>query len=455
MNQSSPAPTTRDYIDLLHGKFDWTTPAQLEDAFAAFKASKTNHLAVFFHGGLVNRSEGLGQAQRLIDGYRKAGAYPFFFIWNSGLLTALEAALLPFADNLVIRRVVERHLVFFTRLLDDTLKLKTHEGDVLRAIGNLPRDTPPRRLTLLGALGRVVDSIWLPRRHDVALPDPDLWRQKIDAFEKDLETDVAGLGDLSDGLKFTADIGSKILRRLWERFRSGHDHGLYTSLIEEVGVAIGLDAALGKLWGTMKTDIDQAFLPDPAVYGGTAFLQGLTEVSDANTRLTLIGHSGGSVYIDRMLRAIDAKKLPIDIKADVVFIAAALSFDELAATISSGVFARRVRNYRLFALKNECEAGYWQVPGVYDKSLLYLLSALCEFDPDEDKPLVGMQRYWSEASPYTVPNILTVTGTIPPAARVWSRTDPLAPPGFRASAVKHEGFAEEPKTNESVGEFLR
>jgi hypothetical protein len=453
VNHSSPAPTTRDYIDLLHGKFGWTTPAQLEDAFAAFKTSKANHLAVFFHGGLVNRGEGLAQAQRLIDGYRNAGAYPFFFIWNSGLLTAVEAALLPFADNLVIRRVVERHLVFFTRLLDDALKLKTAEGDLLRAIGDLPRDTPPRRLTLLGALGRIVDSIWLPRRRDFALPDPDLWRQKIDAFEKDLEKDMAGLGDLSDGLKFTEAIGSKILHRLWQRFRSGHDHGLYTSLIEEVAVAIGLDAALGKLWETMKSDIDQAFLPDPAVYGGTAFLQGLTEVWDASTRLTLIAHSGGTVYIDRMLRAIDAK-LPADVKADIVFIAAALSFDAFAATIASGVFARRVGEYRLFALKDECEAGYWQVPGVYDKSMLYLLSALCEFDPDEDKPLVGMQRYWSGASPYSMPNILTVTGTIPPGARVWSPTDPLAPPGFRANAVKHEGFAEEPKTDESVGEFL-
>ena len=120
-----------------------------------------------------------------------------------------------------------------------------------------------------------------------------------------------------------------------------------------------------------------------------------------------------------------------------------------------GTFARRVAKYRLFALKDECEGGYWQVPGVYDKSLLYLLSALCEFDPEEDKPLIGMQRYWSGAPPYdAVPSILAVTGTIPPNARVWSPTHPHAPRGFRASAVRHQGFAVEPKTNESVEEFL-
>ena len=219
-------------------------------------------------------------------------------------------------------------------------------------------------------------------------------------------------------------------------------------------MAIGLDAVLGKLWGTMKSDIDQAFLPDPAVYGGTAFVQGLTEVWDANTRLTLIGHSGGTVYIDRMLRAIDAK-LPADVKADIVFIAPALSFDAFAATITSGAFARRVAKSRLFALKDECESGHWHFPGVYDKSLLYLLSALCEFDPEDDKPLVAMQRYWTGASPYdVVPNILTVTGTIAPDARVWSPTDAHALPGFRANARRHQGFAVEPMTNESVEEFL-
>ena len=147
MNHSSPAPTTRDYIDLLHGKFDWTTPAQLEDAFAAVKTSKTNHPAVSFQGGLVDRSAGLAQAQKLIDGYRNAGAYPFFFISSSGLLTALEGALLPFADNLVIRRVVERRSLFCTRQLDDTLKLKGPTGDLLHAVANLQRDSDRGTIT--------------------------------------------------------------------------------------------------------------------------------------------------------------------------------------------------------------------------------------------------------------------------------------------------------------------
>ena len=139
----------------------------------------------------------------------------------------------------------------------------------------------------------------------------------------------------------------------------------------------------------------------------------------------------------------------------MVFIAAALSFEALAATIDTGVFQRRVSRYRFFALKEECEAGYWQVPGVYDKSLLYLLSALCESDREEDKALVGMERYWSGAPQNHTGEIRTVMKTIAPNAHVWSPTDALAPLGFRANARKHQGFPVEAKTHESVQEFLR
>ncbi|HXX84585.1 MAG TPA: hypothetical protein VEN29_11435 [Casimicrobiaceae bacterium] len=204
----------------------------------------------------------------------------------------------------------------------------------------------------------------------------------------------------------------------------------------------------------MKKDIDRAFRSGSTTYGGTAFLEGLMRVWNADARLTLIGHSAGTVYIDRMLKAMD-QRLPPEIKADIVFIAAALAFDRFAATIDTAVLRRRVRNYRLFALKEECEAGYWEVPGVYDKSLLYLLSALCECDPEADKALLGMQRYWSGTPPYNTPDIRTVTTQIVPSARVWSPTDPLAPAGFRANAREHGGFAEEPKTNQSVQRFLR
>src|SRR6516225_9059498 len=80
------------HIDLVDGKFCRTTADDLNRAFNNLQTS--NHLCVFFHGGLVPRSEGLDTASLLAGDYTNAGAYPFFFIWNSGLLDARNSGLL-------------------------------------------------------------------------------------------------------------------------------------------------------------------------------------------------------------------------------------------------------------------------------------------------------------------------------------------------------------------------
>lgn len=444
-----------DYIDLVHGEFDQTNLYNLEQAFLAFESSKKNHLAVFFHGGLVSRSDGMEEADQLIAGYRGAGAYPFFFIWNSGLLTALQRLLSPFADDAVIRRVVQRDMIFVIQemLLVQGLVPEEQQQPLRDIAQELGGDEPPP-LTRLAELGRSVDAIWALRRGDVTLP---LVEERIRKFQEDLAKDRIIMNSrrwMNQNKRFTPVLGSGILARVWNRLISGHDHGLYTTLIEEIAIAIGLDVILAGIWESMKADIDNAFRDDGTKkYGGTAFLECLRAAWKDDMRLTLIAHSGGAVYINRLLNAID-DRLPPQIKADIVFIAAALSFDAFAETIDDDVFKNRVRSYRVFALEDKCEGGYWQVPFVYDKSLLYLLSALCERDGDADKALVGMQRYWSGRKPYKTPNITTVTNTISINERVWSPTDPSAPDGYRANAHEHGDFAVEPETNASVQHFL-
>ena len=91
-------------------------------------------------------------------------------------------------------------------------------------------------------------------------------------------------------------------------------------------------------------------------------------------------------------------------------------------------------------------------PPVYDKSLLYLVSSLCEDDPNADKPLVGMQRYWKDAPPYCDPEILAVTNFIGTERSVWSPTKSGAKPGYRSHATHHGTFpvGPPPDTNASV-----
>lgn len=446
--------TKNDYIDLVHGEFDQTNSADLDAAFRALVASGTNHLAVFFHGGLVGRANAMRTAEQLIGGYRNAGAYPFFFIWNSDLWTALQRLLSPLAEDHVVRRIVEQHIRFVCRQMVEVGGLTSGHREILSQIANRPREEPPPTLAVLAERGRTIDAIWAQRTPGATLADAT---NKIDAFEKELADDptLVTFGRwLNQNRRFTPQLGGGIIRRVIERMNSGHDHGLYTTLIEEIGIAIGLDVILSGIWYSMKADVDDGFRGAADRYGGTAFLDLLSNVWNSSMRLTLIGHSGGAVYINRMLNAIDDRLAP-EIQADVVFIAAAVSCQAFAETIDSTIFARRVRSYRFFALDDKHEGGYWEVPGVYDKSMLYLLSALCERDSEADRPLVGMYRYWRGTAPYDTPDLKLVTGAIAEHERVWSPTAMTAPDGHRANARYHVGFPVEAETNRSVQHFLR
>jgi hypothetical protein len=197
----------------------------------------------------------------------------------------------------------------------------------------------------------------------------------------------------------------------------------------------------------MKADIDLAFAPAPRA-GGTVFLEKLkkawTELP--NLRVTLIGHSAGAIYVQRFIEALDASFGPQQ-AVEVITLAAAISFERMVQGLSA--LQRRLSAVRVFGLSDRREGGYWEVPFIYNKSLLYIVSSLCEGDPEADKPLLGMRRYWSGLKPYNQHDIKVITKFIE-SRRVWSPTSKTAKPGYRSNATRHGTFPEDDETNESV-----
>ena len=436
-----------NHIDLRYGKFDQTTPDDLARAFAEFDKSKTNHLCVFFHGGLVGRAAGQAQAAKLLPGYADAGAYPFFFIWNSDLWTALSRPTRKYSRNIVFRRVVEQHLVFIAATMLQALPRDYNLQHALAAIATLRRADAPLPLTALAAFGRIADSVWNRRPAGVTL---SIRPGQLSAFERQLVQDPsirARGGLLDDKTRFTVQKGQGLVRRVIRRFRKGRDHGLYTTIVEELLRIARVDEVCARAWENIQSFIDDSFNANELLWGGTAFVQQLASRWNKDMRLTLVAHSAGAIYVGRMLREI--ARLPQDIKADVVLIAAGVSFAKLGASID--LFKNK---FRFFALQDEYEGGYPEIPPLYDKSLLYFVSALCERDRYMDREMVGMQRYWSGRRPYDTGPVRRITSRIPRAARVWSPTAAGAPPGFRAKAEEHGGFAEETETHGSVQDFL-
>jgi len=434
-------------IDLSGGQFHDTNPEQLTQAFAQFLQSGTSHLCVFFHGGLVGQQDGLKTAHALMKSFTDAGAYPFFFIWNSDLLTTLGELLKPHQEDPQFVTAANRGFAIVARKMAAALG---QESLTQRAKVRAPRGGA-KSLKALSGEARPYDRAWA--RQDGA---------QLSISHKEMDEFVASIVAVPSALPREQGFVTGKLRgrhnplwRIIHRFNTGHDHGLYTTLVEELLIAAQFGGVGETIWGQMKKDVDSAFAFDASA-GGSAFLDHLLSAwaTNPNLRVTLIGHSAGAIYVQRFLEALDARA-PNDRsrQVEVVTLAAALSFDRLNQRFD--VWEKRVKALRVFGLSNPVEINYWEVPFVYDKSLLYLVSSLCEADPDADKPLLGMQRYWSGEPPYDQPALERVIDFIVSTRSVWSLTPDDAKCGYRTQAIRHGGFPVDPETMESMAYILK
>jgi hypothetical protein len=106
--------TTKNYCTSQKGIFDSggpypTNKVDMDAAMAAY-AEVCDHksLALFFHGGLVNRESGMNDtARKLITPYSTiGGAYPYFFIWESGLVETLVQNLPDIAGDVIFKQTL-------------------------------------------------------------------------------------------------------------------------------------------------------------------------------------------------------------------------------------------------------------------------------------------------------------------------------------------------------------
>jgi len=479
----------RYYVDLADGRFNLTTAADLAEVFARLEAAPTrDHLAVHFHGGLVSRASAEAGAEGLLPYYESGGAYPVFFFWHSNLGTTLTKNLDEIASEPVFQRLVKR-------LIQLALgKLAAHAG--ARAAGPLVLESENRVPDDLPSLARYANE-----REPDGVAGVALTESQADAAQAELETDpivqaesraIAAavappapettVRERAAGAKPVAPRRTRMsaavvqelaaehpapgarlgvvtfatlairgviaLRRVIQRFSGGRDHGLYTTVVEELLRELYVDSLGALAWTLMKKDTLDAFGPDPAMHGGTAFVQRLSAWWKPGRHITLIGHSTGAIYIGHFVAHANSV-LPAEAKFDVALLAPACSFAFMAEKLP--LFEKRVRRIRLFGLKDTLERGYWEVPVIYGASLLYMVSGLFE-EPTVDQPLVGMERYFSNAAPYVTPEISAVTAYLAGKC-VWSIATGAA--GLVSGAERHGGFTEDPQTRDSLREFLR
>jgi hypothetical protein len=470
-------------VVLKDGKFDLTSRPDLDNILTDVGEQKSKPLVVHFHGGLVGLQSGLSGAAFLKSKYEDAGGRPVFFVWESGWTEVLEQNLPKIFNEAIFRQLLLRITQFAKAKLSQSL---TPAGLGGKGIGLLHVDQPTLETELAKAQA---DAVYEPFQ-DI---DPDTFPvaqftqaellQVQSALQSDVtlqmqasaiassmqapvSTTVGGKGirvqessttlmspsvlkemrspaDSSKGLFGLASVriiggAVKTLIRIVDRFSTHRDHGFYKTIVEEILREFYVDNAGQFFWNGMKKETVDAFGPDDQVFGGTAFLKGLATLNAAGKlpqRVVLVGHSAGSIYICHFLE--NARIVLPTTTFEVLLVAPACTFEQLNKTISSSSGA--IGRLRVFGMSDDVEQADVLVPVLYPSSLLYFVSGLLEDEPD--KPILGMQRYYSGKSPYATAQITGVTSTsefVKPNALDWAQC--TSGPGCDCDMKSHGGI---------------
>lgn len=477
-------------VDVVDGEFRGTTPADLAQLFEAVEASAgRDHLVVHLHGGLVSRAAAEGIAQTLLPDYLDCGGYPVFFIWNSDPLSVLANSLDQVAQEPVFRRLVRRLVQMLAGKLAETVGMRGLQIEI-ESLKDIPVDpeallewTREREPAAADDVAELTatqrDQIERELRQDAVIreesrgiaagllqpeeiereiatrarggPPPRASRKTLMSAsvlkriaEESPEPGTRSVATLAAIAKYGVEIAIAVIAR----YRKRRDHGLMATVAEEVARTLYADSIGGTVWALMKGEAKDAFGGDPRLHGGTAFIDHLAKWWKPGRRVTLVGHSTGAIYAMHLLEHADAA-LPAEAKFDVVFLAPACTFEFMHERLS--LLARRVSGFRMFALSEALERGYWEVPVLYPASLLYMVSGLFE-EPEVDMPIVGMQRYFELTGPYDQPEIRAVAEWVSGRC-IWAVAAGTV--GLQSGALKHGAFDEDVETRNSLKHILR
>lgn len=506
---------TKDhYIQLKDGVFDGTSKDDLDNLFKTLAAdSHRDSIVLHFHGGLVDVARAMQTAENLTQRYQGINTYQVFFIWETGVtdviqqeggvLGFIEAQLGQVGKEEVFQQLLMRVLQFAKakvdsvnagglRSVDGGLELPD-EADVWQELhapkdgrepfsdvhptlptneqlqdeekqqfhDTLAQDPNP---TLQDEVQKIVNGYRLTKQANGSTPEgatrgieggdatattstlisPSVLEQM------DQQSNEAARGIGAPAFDFVIGKAIEVLSHVIDRFSQKTDHGLYPTVVEEILRAFYLSNIGKNIWDHIKQEAVDAFSqPD---HGGSVFLQDLNAYyqDDHHPHITLVGHSAGSIYICELLQHAD-KVLPLGVTFNVVFLAPACTDKLFADTLQA--CKDRIAAIRIFAMNDQLEQADVIVPGVYTRSLLYLVSGLFEDAPDT--PILGMQRFFSTEAPFNKWPEIPLTFTYLGASQhnnIWSLID--AGDGLSSHANKHGNFYSEEVTLTSLGYIL-
>lgn len=455
-------------------------------AAIARAAAQADRVVIHFHGGLVSSARGLETAERLTAEYQRAGAYPVFFVWSSGLVEIVTGNLREILAEDLAKRLLRWLLAFtvgklgatdaqraagvltvpFAMEVNAELRRREHGEEpyaatrppaVVEPVGAAEREQLELALAEDAELIAEVEAVLAGRHPEQrrtgargvpverrASARSLLSPETLDEIDPGGSQGQRGIFGAALLAKKAGDVFTAVVRR----FHDGTDHGVYPTVVEELLRELYVANIGAAVWAAMKQDTADTFIADDQPRGGALFLK---DFPSDHPDLTLVGHSTGAVFIDNYLGAMPAGSEPVN----VVLLAPACTFGHLSGGLRHQDLIKR---FRLFTMADTAEQRDHLVQGLYPRSLLYLVSGLLERDAGGRSvhlPVVGMQRY-HDTRFASLDGVRTVQEYL--AAQtdrvVLSPTPATALEGLRAAALRHGAFDEDADVLASIRKLV-
>lgn len=394
-----------------------STPSDVDNLFKYLEDHDIERLLVYFHGGLVNETSGMGAAEvmraNFVDAPSKTHAVTF--VWETGLWETIVANLSTKSEenqfqkvlNYVIK-LVGKKLGVGSRGGGETMDTATIEAEKLKEYpfaelneelgstrsGNIVFDEEDEE----GFLARLEQESKTMIRAE----------NEIEAEEIEVAEPGADAEDSRGMLLTIGTLVAKIAFAVLKRYANETHHDFYPTVVEETFRKFGIDQ-IGKWgWSEMKEKAQQMFADNNGrsgddLHAGTYFLtlleQHYQKRQNAGKKFSieLIGHSAGSIAICNMLAATSEnfKQLKYN---NVVFLAPACRTDLFIAKAipakEKGVF----KKFKMFTMEEQYEKKDYCVKYLYTYSLLYLVSGL--FENETDAKIMGLQEQFEAKKRY-------------------------------------------------------
>ncbi|WEK34742.1 MAG: hypothetical protein P0Y53_19830 [Candidatus Pseudobacter hemicellulosilyticus] len=456
-----------------------TSPEDIDQLFARFRQQQVEKIALYFHGGLVSERSGLGSAARVETYLRQAGAAPVCFVWETGLIETIAGNITKVAETklfnkllkLVIKKII-RQLGFDSPqargiagpgLSDEQIELELNQPDPFSEYNRSAGRENARTAVNAEQVNIPVLEIELSQEVELTVvSDPEFAALLRDtAMPAAAGNNAVGRGPISIAI-FVKHI-VKIIIRVIRRFQQKRDHDLYPTIVEEILREFYIAEAGAWIWKGMKDKARDMWTSNNGrtclnQYAGRYFLDLLAAYKKdlPETRISLVGHSAGSIAISYLLRTTAQLAQPFSYD-HILLLAPACRIELFRDEILA--HPDRYQRLRLFTMTDEYECRDKLVPFIYTHSLLYLVSGLLEEGEDNfDSHILGLQRHTSSLKPYDTEELQQVHAYLTEAGmdrEALSVTLENAAEGLRCHAKKHGAFDEELLTLQSIQYILQ